>query len=105
MDDAKEKSTMVKTREEILEKLKAFSGDNVEDDTLSFIEDVTDTMNHYEDALKDSTDWKQKYEDNDKEWREKYKSRFFEGSAEQHEEPEHEERVIKSFDDLFKEGE
>lgn len=97
---------MVKTREEILEKLKAFSGDNVEDDTLSFIEDVTDTMNHYEDSLKDSTDWKQKYEDNDKEWREKYKSRFFEGSPAEHEEhEEHEERVIKSFDDLFKEGE
>lgn len=94
---------MIKTREEILEKLKAFSGDDVSDDTLAFIEDVTDTVNHYEDSLKDSTDWKQKFEANDKEWRDKYKARFFDGGEEQHEE-EHEEHEIKSFEDLFTRG-
>ena len=61
----------------------------------------------------DTTDWKAKYEQNDNEWREKYKARFFEGDAgtnpaevmrDQKEDITDDGKDI-SFDDLFKERE
>lgn len=67
----------IKTRDEILESVKNIVGDNMSDDTISFIEDMTDTMNDYETRLSNSTDWKSKYETNDEEWRRKYTERFF----------------------------
>lgn len=73
------------------------------DETLAFIEDVNDTFNDYDSKLNDSTDWKQKYEDNDKQWREKYRDRFFSGddnNADTHE-PDEENEEPKTFTDLF----
>ena len=67
----------IRSNEEIMNSLRAIVGESSDDNTLAFIEDVSDTLNHYSDSLKDSTDWKAKYEDNDKEWREKYRNRFF----------------------------
>lgn len=68
---------MIKSKTEILESIKQAFQDDTSDSTLSFIEDVTDTINDLESKVNDSTDWKKMYEDNDKEWREKYKERFF----------------------------
>lgn len=68
---------MVKSRDEILEIIRGRIGDDNSDEALSFIEDITDTVNDYESRLADSTDWKTKYEENDKNWRERYKERFF----------------------------
>ena len=96
---------MVKSRDEILEIIRTRVGDDNSDETLSFIEDIADTMNDYESRLADSTNWKTRYEENDKEWRKKYKDRFFN-------EPVKDEEVIeeeitgetpKKFEDLFKE--
>lgn len=67
----------VKTKDEILELVKARVGDDSSDEVIGFIEDITDTLNDYEARLADSTDWKARYEENDAEWREKYKARFF----------------------------
>lgn len=70
---------MVKTKDEILVSIKERLKDDTSDEALSFIEDVTDTINDLEHKAQDETDWKSKYEENDKEWREKYKERFFSG--------------------------
>lgn len=68
---------MVKKTEEILELIKNKFADDTSDETLSFIEDVSDTLKEKDSLAGASEDWKKKYEDNDKQWREKYKARFF----------------------------
>lgn len=56
-----------------------FSEDDLNGDTqLGFLEDLTDTIN----AGAENMQWKQKYEDNDREWREKYRRRFMTGGDE-----------------------
>lgn len=73
----------VKTREEILEELKTRIGEQTDDDTISFLEDVTDTLSDLETKAKgDGTDWKTKYEENDAEWRKKYTERFYSSDPE-----------------------
>lgn len=67
----------VLTKEQLLDKLKAKLGEDTSDEALALIEDVTDTCTDYENKGKDTTDWKKKYEDNDKNWRQKYRDRFF----------------------------
>ena len=85
------------------------------DEDLKNIEDIMDTF----DALLEKTDtenWKQKYEDNDAEWRKKYKDRFFEAvdetkvkeidtPEENTDELESESEEVKEYDDLFEEKE
>ena len=103
----------VLSHDDFMDAVKGLAGDNADDNTLAMIENFTDTFNELETRAKDTTDWKAKYEQNDNEWREKYKARFFEGS-----EDTDPETVIKgqkeditddgkeiSFDDLFKERE
>ena len=68
---------MVKTKDEILEAIKSRIGEDNSDETIAFLEDITDTLNDYEDKTKTDTDWKAKYEANDKEWRKRYTDRFF----------------------------
>lgn len=95
----------VRTREEILDYVRARIGDDTSDEALAFIEDIQDTINHYEsNANNGGTDWKKKYEDNDKEWRTKYRNRFFNAGAEDDDDvPDPSPRRL-TFDDLFKEG-
>lgn len=95
---------MVKSRDEILEIIRARVGDDNSDETLSFIEDITDTMNDYESRLSDSTDWKTKYEENDKNWRERYKERFFSNEIDETEITSTEivDDSPTSFEELFK---
>lgn len=94
----------IRTKEELLTMIR----DNVENgDTLvSIIEDVSDTIDDYE-SRNDGENWKEKYEENDKEWREKYISRFFspDPTEEKPVEPvEETEKIddVKTYDDLFK---
>lgn len=68
----------VKTREEILAEIRARVGEQTDDETISFIEDITDTFSDLETRAKgDGTDWKTKYEENDANWRKKYTERFY----------------------------
>lgn len=68
----------VKTREEILESVRARVGEQTDDETIAFIEDISDTLTDLETKAKgDGTDWKAKYEENDAEWRKKYTERFY----------------------------
>lgn len=103
----------VLSHDDFMNAVKGLAGDNADDNTLVMIENFTDTFNDLETRAKDTTDWKEKYEQNDNEWREKYKARFFEGSAgtdpatvikKQKEDIIDDGNEI-SFDDLFKERE
>lgn len=96
----------IRTKEEILERIKAKLGDDNSDETISIIEDISDTMDDYNAKVKDSTDWKAKAEQIDAEWREKYKERFFSGSVDDKSivEPEEEVEVTNyRYENLFKE--
>ena len=106
---------MVKTKEDILKAIKDRIGEDTSDEAIAFLEDITDTLNDYENKTKDNTDWKAKYEENDKTWRSKYRDRFFNGDVkdeiekeskkqvtEQDKEDENEEtHELTSFDELF----
>ena len=93
----------VKTREEILESFKTILGENPGDESISFLEDVTDTLDDFEKrANGDGTDWKSKYEENDANWRKKYTERFFSDEPEPEPEPEP-DNTPTTFSDLFKE--
>lgn len=99
---------MIKTRDELLEALKGKLGDDTSDETLALIEDVSDTLTDYETKTKDSTDWKAKYEEKDKEWRQKYRDRFFKHDAKDEDEGEAEQdepKTVEKFEDLFTEKE
>lgn len=97
----------VKTREEILESFKTRLGEKPDDESISFLEDVTDTLDDFEKrANGDGTDWKSKYEENDASWRKKYTERFFsdEPNPEPNPEPKPEpDNTPRTFSDLFKE--
>lgn len=97
----------VRNKEEILEAIKTRVGEQTDDETISFLEDVSDTFTDLETrANGDCEDWKTKYEENDKMWRERYTTRFFskEPEPDPKPEPEPEPEVKKTFSDLFKEG-
>lgn len=97
----------VKTRDEILESFKSMLGENTDDESISFLEDVTDTLDDFEKrANGDGTDWKTKYEENDANWRKKYTERFFSNEPEPNPKPEPKQEpddTPKTFSDLFKE--
>ena len=93
----------VLSRDEFLNKLKEKIGESTDDNDLKLIEDFTDTYDDLVSSAKPEIDWKKKYEENDKEWRTKYKERFFTGIPQPDEpepEPEPEPDDI-SYDDLF----
>lgn len=103
----------IKTKDELLTVIKQRTAEDTTDETLAFIEDVTDTLNDFEAKTKEQTDWKKKYEENETAWRKKYKERFFEPSAggyhggeggiEDHFDIDNqgEEKKPKTFEDLF----
>lgn len=97
----------IKSREDLLKSLNTLIGDNSTDENLAILEDVSDTLKDYEEKTADQTDWKTKYEQNDAEWRKKYKERFLSGETIKDEQEEDVKKDSKSltFDSLFKERE
>ena len=93
---------MVKTKDELLNAIKEKFGDDTSDETISLIEDISDTMSDYETRVADTTNWKNMYEENDKNWRNKYKERFFNSDGQhENEHEDNEDKTIKTFEDLF----
>ena len=70
------------SKNDFMSKIKEIIGEDTSDNALAFVEDMTDTYNDLEGKKSDDTDWKSMYEENDKKWREKYRARFFDYSAE-----------------------
>ena len=89
----------VKTVDEIMKKVRERIGEDDSDEAIGFIEDISDTLESFSNA----EDWKTKYEENDKKWREKYRNRFFTSKEEVEEDDieEPEEKEKKKFEDLF----
>ena len=97
----------IKTKDEILASIRERFAEDSSDETISFIEDVSDTLSDYETrANGDGTDWKAEAKRIDNEWREKYKARFFSSPKEEPEidDSEFDEPKPLKFEDLFKEG-
>lgn len=91
------------SKDELIEKVRKYVGDRKDDDTIEIIEDISDSIDSSE-----ADDWKKKYEENDKMWRDKYISRFVEKKEDEPDTPtEHdeEEKEYNSFEDLFEEEE
>lgn len=94
----------VRTREEILESIRTRVGEATDDDTITFIEDVTDTLTDLETkANGNGEDWEKKYRENDESWRKKYTERFFSNEPVPVPDPEPNPEPIKTYADLFKE--
>ena len=95
----------VKTIEEILAEVKARVGEDTDDETITFIEDITDTLSDLKTkAQGDGTDWKTRYEENDAEWRRKYTERFYSSASEDNDVPfkPDDNTKPKTFAELFK---
>ena len=90
------------SKDELIEKVKKYVGDRTDDETIEIIEDISDSIDS-----SDADEWKKKYEENDKMWRDKYISRFFEKNDEENEDPtnEDDDKEYKTFEDLFEEEE
>lgn len=91
------------SKDELIEKVKKYVGDRTDDETIEIIEDITDSIDS-----SDADEWRQKYEENDKMWRDKYVSRFFDKKEEDLETPtehEEEEKDYNSYEDLFEKEE
>lgn len=84
-----------RTFAELVEQIKTYTGDRDDDETLSLMEDINDTLNN-------ETDWQAKYNENDKSWRTKYKQRFETGTVDESDEPDEPEEKPMTFDQLFK---
>lgn len=91
------------TKDELIEKVRKYVGDRTDDETIEIIEDISDSIDS-----SDADEWKQKFEENDKMWRDKYISRFLEKKEDELDTPtehEEEEKEYNSFEDLFEEEE
>lgn len=91
------------SKDELIEKVKKYVGDRTDDATIEIIEDISDSVDSSE-----ADEWKKKYEENDKMWRDKYISRFVEKKEDEPDTPtehEEEEKEYNSFEDLFEEEE
>lgn len=87
------------TKDELIEKVRKYVGDRTDDETIEIIEDISDSIDS-----SDADEWKQKYMENDKMWRDKYISRFLEKKEDELDTPtehEEEEKEYNSFEDLF----
>lgn len=91
------------TKDELIKKVRKYVGDRTDDETIEIIEDISDSIDS-----SDADEWRQKFEENDKMWRDKYISRFLEKKEDELDTPtehEEEEKEYNSFEDLFEEEE
>lgn len=92
----------IRTWDELSASIKNIIGDRNDDETLAFLEDLNDTVNQ---DKNDGEDWKTKYEENDKSWRNRYRERFFGSPVTEEttviEQDEETKKEVKSIDELF----
>lgn len=103
----------VLTREDYLERLNTLVGEDNSDEALQIIEDFTDTFDNLgtQNDNNDNENWKQKYEELDATWRQKYRDRFMnsqtteEDVIEEQEDNVESDGEMKEYDELFEERE
>lgn len=98
---------MFRNKKELMEILKKLIGDNNSDEYISYVEDFNDSIDD------ENISWKEKYDELDRNWRERYTARFFSGDdgekdtfVEDKTEPDSvfDERNDITIDDIFKES-
>ena len=68
----------IRSKEELMESIRARIGDDQSDEAIALLEDIDDTYTDMETrANGDGEDWKTKYETNDAAWRQKYRDRRY----------------------------
>jgi hypothetical protein len=97
---------MVKTKEEMLAEIKAYIGDRTDDETVSLVENVTDTLSDME----KNGNAEARVKEVEDMWRAKYMERFFDGdmeekTAEVKEEEETDKAEEIKIEDLYTEKE
>ena len=101
------------SREDYLERLNTLVGEDNSDEALQIIEDFTDTFDNLgtQNDNNDNENWKQKYEELDATWRQKYRDRFMnsqtteEDVIEDQEDNVESDGEMKEYDELFEERE
>ena len=66
---------MVKTKDEIMEEIRAYIGDRADDETIALVENISDTIDDYA----AHADYDEKLMAVEAEWRRKYIDRFMNG--------------------------
>ena len=99
-------------RDEYFNRINELIGDDVSDESIKALEDLTDTYNDLENKAKgDGIDWHDEYVKNDKAWKKKYTNRFYSGNGfsnpDVDDEPAEEDKELEraqkiKIDDLFK---
>lgn len=93
----------VVSKEDLIKRFaEKFIGDT-SDEVIQLTEDLTDTLEDFIARVEDKEDWKAKFEENDANWRKKYKDRFLEPSDNEEEihEQDEDENTNVTFNDLF----
>lgn len=93
----------VVSKEDLIKRFaEKFTGDT-SDEVIQLTEDLTDTLEDFIARVEDKEDWKAKFEENDENWRKKYKDRFLEPSDNEEEihEQDEDENTNVTFNDLF----
>lgn len=97
----------VLSRDDFINRVHAYIGEDSSDDGISFLEDMTDTIEDYERRTADSDDWERRYRELDETWKRRYKHRFLTGHSQIDETDETEEIAPEEveIEDLFEESE
>jgi len=91
-------------RDEYFSRINEIIGNNTDEKSIKFVEDMSDTFNDFENRVNNNGEnWEQKYHELDESWKKKYKQRFFSGSSSVIDETTETKKEKTSFDDLFKE--
>ena len=86
-------------KDELIKRFSERFSDDTSDEVIQLTEDLSDTLNDYDNRANGEEDWKAKFEENDNMWRKKYKERFLEPSDSSHNESHEQDNV--TFNDLF----
>ena len=89
----------VRTRDEIMTQLQTLIGEDTSDETLAFIEDISDTLGN--DNSQTIADLQRKNEELDASWRKKYRDAFFSGKPDESFDEDEQPAKPKRFEDLF----
>lgn len=90
----------VKTRDEIMLQLQTIIGEDTSDETLTFIQDVSDTLGN-DNSAERITQLETQLKEQDETWRKKYRDAFFSSKPDPVELDEDKPSRPRSFDDLF----
>lgn len=97
----------VVSKESLLERIRDMIGEeNAEtDESISLLEDLSDTFEDLFSQVLQAGDYKKKYEENDAEWRKRYHDRFFSDVEETtiKEDDKDDDVEKKTYESLFKE--